>query len=1071
MAKTQIHAAKTQVLDEKLSLTMLGPPTISWVGQPIHIPRRQSRALLYRLAAANQPLSRDHLCFLIWPDASQSVARRNLSVVLSQLRRVLPIADLLVCLDDTVAIRAEAVATDTAAFNALAPEALREGRLNDLAAATRLYRGPFLDGFVLTDAAEFDGWVYEEQQSWQRRYLDTLAALVAGYRAVGAYPEAIAAARLALATDPLAEELHRDLIALYATQGDRVAALRQFEHCVVVLERELGVDPLPETRALYEAVLDGQYQPAPTDDNGTQSVPNRAAPVAPQFAPARPPIPLGALVGREQELLTLRTLIDSPDGRLITLTGPGGCGKTRLALELVRQLEQHMPDSVVFVPLASLRDPALVLDTVAQACGATGASVRSPIAALQAILSNRRVLLVLDNLEHLLPAAPALTTLLAGLPELRLLVTSRHVLHLSGEQVFPVPPLPLPDLTDLPTLEALAAQPAIALLVTRTRALHAQFALKAENATALATICVRLDGLPLALELAAARLRLMPAHALLRRLDRRLSLLTQGPHDLPERHRTLRSVITWSEELLSSAARALFHATASCVGSWTLDVAEALGRATGHPELRTQQGVLDAVADLIDASLVQQVFGSDGEPRMELLETIREYALERLQAQGAVTRIADTHALWYAQHAALASFQLGGATSPAWLDRIADDEPNLLVALEHAHNRTQPATELQLLEALVQFWSIRGQLHEGRYWVERTLWPLVQAADRSAAWMNDAISAQLARVCLLNADLLFMQGEYISAIPYLETSVAHWRSLNQPGSLAIALMTLAGAHELSGDPATSADLFAEGEALARSSDDAAIQAWLALDYGRNFRHRGQPRAARRWLSMAAKYYQAAGDQRLLVQTLLDLTPVLLALGEEAMAETYAAEALEIARQLRSQGVVANALNELGEIARYQGRDAEASAYYTESLLLLRRMGNRSEEPRLQHNLAQLALRRGELRTAATAFAEILAVFSERQIERGVMECLISVGMVATALEQPLDAARLWGAAAELGAASSWELWPPDQLAYASAVAQARMLTTLAAFEAAWHAGRQLSLAEACALAVEIAQLP
>jgi predicted ATPase/DNA-binding SARP family transcriptional activator len=1039
---------------------------VSWGGRPLPIARRQCRALLYRLAAAPHPLSRDQLTFLLWPDSSQAEARRNLSVVSSQLRRLLPAADLLVTSDDTLSLHQDAVLVDTASFDALLPAVSQAGQLSRLAAAAALYRGPFLDGFALPDAPEFEAWVDQERHAWEQRYLRALTELVAGHRAEGAFQKAIAAAQLAIASDPLAEELHHSLIELYAAQGDRTAAMRQFERCVAMLERELGVEPLPKTRALYEAVRDGEYVAPPwqMSAGGDQAR-------EPAFSPARPPAPIGPLLGRDADLAALRGLLADPEARLITLTGPGGSGKTRLALELLRQHSSSLAgEEVAFVPLAPLRDPTHVLGAVAQACGVTGAGAPSLEAALRAALVGRQALLVLDNFEHLLPAAPALAELLWALPELRLLVTSRRVLHLSGEQIFPVAPLPLPDLAELPPPRELAAQPAVALLVARTRALNPQFALTPENAAALAAICVRLDGLPLALELAAARLRLMTAQTLLRRLEHRLALLTQGPQDLPERQRGLHRVIAWSDGLLDSAARALFAATAAFAGSWTLDAAERLGQTTGHPALQSAQGALDALASLVDASLVQQVLGVSGEPRLQLLETIREYAAAQLQERGAAVRAADAHLQLYAGRAAEATGHLRGGDAVYGLNRVEDDASNFCAALDHAMARSEPGAALLLLEALVPFWAVRGQLHEGRAWVERTLRPLAQAQPQDdGRHGNRETRNRLARVCLLSADLFFVQGAYAEAVPYLEVSINHWRALGQAGQLVIALTTLAGAYSLSGDFTAALALLREGEALAENVDDAEMRAWLALDYGRGARHRGQPREARSWLAEAARYYREQGNLWLLAGLLMDLAPVLLALGDETAAERHAAEALAIARELRSQTMIANALNELGEIARYRGQDQEAEECYAESLQLLRRMGNRAEEPRLCHNLAHLRLRRGDLAGAAAGFAESLALFAERQIQRGVMECLVGLAAVATAGGRPLEAAQLWGAAAELGAAERWDLWPPDQLAYAQAVARARQLSEPAPFERAWQQGRALSLAAARAAGHELAE--
>src|SRR5215207_1060323 len=247
-----------QAIRPTLRIALLGPPALTWGDQSFAIARRQARALLYRIAAAAHPVPREQLGYLLWPESTEATARRNLTVLLTQIRRALPQPDLLVTADDAIGLDHTAAETDTVALAELIPQATGARRLDLLADAVRQYRGPFLDGFALPDSSEFDAWASQERQVWERRYLDALAVLVEGYAAAGDYHAAIEAAQRALATDELAEDMHRRLIALYAAVGDRTAAMRQFEHCVVVLERELGVDPLPETRAVYEAARDGQ---------------------------------------------------------------------------------------------------------------------------------------------------------------------------------------------------------------------------------------------------------------------------------------------------------------------------------------------------------------------------------------------------------------------------------------------------------------------------------------------------------------------------------------------------------------------------------------------------------------------------------------------------------------------------------------------------------------------------------------------------------------------------------------------------------------------------------------------
>jgi DNA-binding SARP family transcriptional activator len=282
-----------EVARTTLRIALLGPPTLMWAGQPIAMARRQARALLYRIAAAAQPVPREQLAFLLWPDSPEATARRNLTVLLTQIRRALPSPDLLVTFGDAIGLDREAVESDTAALAALISQANGTGQLDLLADALSQYRGPFLDGFALPDSAEFDAWASQERQVWERRYLDALAVLVEGYAAAGAYQAAMAAALRYLATDELAEDMHRRLIELYGLAGDRAAAMRQFERCVVMLERELGVDPLPETRAVYEAVRDGRLGDKTSEDRQLTPSPPHPLTRSPALPAASrpPPIP------------------------------------------------------------------------------------------------------------------------------------------------------------------------------------------------------------------------------------------------------------------------------------------------------------------------------------------------------------------------------------------------------------------------------------------------------------------------------------------------------------------------------------------------------------------------------------------------------------------------------------------------------------------------------------------------------------------------------------------------------------------------------------------------------------
>jgi predicted ATPase/DNA-binding SARP family transcriptional activator len=707
-----------------LRIALLGPPEIFWMGQPLTLLRRQARALLYRIAAGPHPVPRDQLGFLLWPDHPETTARRNLTVLLTQLRRMVPLTDVLVTADDAVGLNRAAVWSDTVAFTEGVAAALREGRIDQLSAVVNLYRDPFLHGFTLP-ATEYEAWADQERQTWERRYLDALAALIEAQVTSGAYQAAIAAAQRYLATDDLAEDVHRRLIELYAAIGYRTAAMRQFERCVVVLERELGVGPLPETRAIYEAIRDGRHvlyeQQVSGPVTSPRSVPfwraasdtqqpdhsSRGEGAAAQASSTTLPMPAGPLIGRAAEVAAARALLERPEVRLVTLCGPGGSGKTRLALQLAWDVRDSFADGVVFVPLAPLRDPDRVIDAIAQACGLqeTGALCRA--AALRTYLQDKHLLLLLDNFEHLLPAAPMVADLLAAAPDLHILVTSRIVLNLSGEQTLPVSPLSLPDLARLPPPAELAQQPAVALLLARTRANTPSFQLSERNAAEIAAICVQLDGLPLAIELAAARLKVLSPQALLKRLDHRLALLDHGPRDLPNRQRSLRAAIEWSERLLDLRTQRLFERLAVFSGGWTFGAAEEICCDGDHP-----QSALDELQALLESSLIVQVSGTDGEPRFDMLETIREYALERLRERGYEWAVRRRHAVYFCRFAGLQAPSMHSAEIAA-ADR---DYHNMRMALDWSIHAGEQEIAARIVGSLLWYWDTRGLIEEGRSW-------------------------------------------------------------------------------------------------------------------------------------------------------------------------------------------------------------------------------------------------------------------------------------------------------------------------------------------------------------------
>ncbi|MFN8474707.1 MAG: tetratricopeptide repeat protein [Anaerolineae bacterium] len=830
---------------------------------------------------------------------------------------------------------------------------------------------------------------------------------------------------------------------------------------------------------------------------------------------ARPnnlPAQLTTLVGREHEISAIEALLLRGDVRLVTLIGAGGTGKTRVGLQVGANLIDVYEHGVYFIPLASIGDPNLMLSTISGTLGLREEGTRSPLDTLCDYLRDKRMLLILDNFEQLLPAAPHLADLLAQCPHLTMLVTSRSLLRLHGEREYEILPLSVPDLADLPPAEHCLDYDAVRLFVERAQSVQDDFKLTSKNRRAVAEICVRLDGLPLAIELAAARIKLMAPDALLMRLSSRLKTLTGGARDLPARQQTIRNTIAWSHDLLAENERVIFRRLSVFTGGFTLDAAEAVCDAMGQ----TDTAVLDGVASLADKSLLRRIRrprrnsaggganwederahaadAIDADPRFLMLETIREYAQIRLVEAREVEAAREAHAAFFSRMAEDAGPQIDGPQADAWLEFLDVEHDNLRLALDWYQavvDGDHLQDGLKMAAALWHYWYFRGYWIEGRARLEALLdlaldrTPARASAlsaagvlaygngdDAAAQRFEEEASAIFKEIgdkpgaswVLYRLGMVFhSQGDYPSADATFRECLALFRELGDTRGIGTALHSL-GEVALAQGRYRDARSFYE-QAQAQAGGHKQVMSWALFSLGVIAYYQYDLAAARSWSEQTLRMAAELGDKHVVALARASLGLITAADGDPVAGRDLLEQSRQALQELDARRDVAMTLNALGALMATQQCYDTAHAYFSDAVTLARGIGAR---PALAEGLAGMAREglasgRFDLGAAMSLMRESLALRRDLGDQRGVADSLDGFAELACVRAAAGEAESIPAAAQWLGGADALResigatVWPVNHERYTHVVESVRAMLGEPAFAEAWDAGRAASL--------------
>lgn len=955
---------------------------------------------------------REELIELLWPESDPDAGRTSLRSALTALRRQLEpqgAAETSILQADRQFVRLDpaSVTTDVLAFESAIQAAEAEAdaakRRTELEQALRLYRGPLLPGF-------YEDWALDERERLQRRFGGALRDLAAALEETGDLRRAIEIAHRVVSADPFVEESQMNLVRLYAMAGQINAATRQFREMERLLRREMNAQPSARARAELDDLLKraaaGEFEartpipPSPADEaESVAPVPAEDAAPLPETEAAEPaplttestesttpnpvakphvPAQFTPFIGREEEIESIRSLLTEETKRIVTLTGMAGSGKTRLAVEAGQTLAGAFGGGVWFVPLADVADEQLIPDTIARALGMDPGSGGETIEQIGRALGEGRVLLILDNFEQLAESGtPLLLRLLERSPGLTLLITSRQRLDVGGEAEFAVQPLPIPEAPALP--EQLERYAGVRLFVDRARASRPGFQLTRDNAAAVAALCEQLEGLPLALELAAAWASTLTPAQMLARLSQRFDLLTSRRRDLPPRHRTLRAAVEWSDRLLEPELRAFFARLSVFRGGFTLEAAESV---CGEPD------ALTALLQLRERSLVVAEEAGSA-MRYRLLETLREYGAEQVPPEER-ERLAASHARYFAGLAEAGGERLRGPERLRWLAALEPEQDNFRAALATCVRSRNIETGLRIAAALAPFWAGAGYAREGLARLEELL-----ALRESRAEADDRLRGRALLGAALLAELAGSTGRLVELLE--ECRRVHARLGDKAAAaLATGRMHHPIYHETR-DTERAVAMLDEALALAEESGSEPAIAETLWSMGNMARDGGETEKAGGLYQRALALYRRLGDQVGVSGVLGDMGYMYTATGEFELAEAACAENLTLCRELRNKVSTAHALWLLGRVAEARDDLPRARTLLEEAVVISRESGHRQEYYNAEFQLALVAEREGRFAEAREVYLRCMDIAKERESPRGVLVSVYAVARVSASL--------------------------------------------------------------------------